>query len=201
MGKEPYCKVPLSVFNAAMSLPRTSQQDKLLAAYVRVFFTDDPGEVPANIRPVFEVVRGTADSIKKARIDGANGWAARVEKAANDGRTVIGEYPNDGRAVIGQNGNGTTTSGNSNQPYIPPYAPISNAIASSNASTTGNEPPGVGVAVEPPTRGELERAARDVNDPDPWRLFVEYGEGAGWDVPGYRDGLVIAYNAWKNGGK
>lgn len=187
MGKEPYCKVPLSVFNAAMSLPRTSQQDKLLAAYVRVFFTDDPGEVPANIRPVFEVVRGTADSIKKARTDGASGWALRVEKAANDGRTIIG-----------QSENGTTTSGNDSLPYIPPYAPITSTTTSSNTSTTGNEPPGVGVAVEPPTRGQVEYLKRQINDPEKVRAFIEYGNAAGWSIPGYGMGIIPAYLAWNN---
>ena len=197
MGKEPFCKVPLSVFKAALSLPKTSQQDKLLAAYVRVFFTDDPGEVPANIRPVFEVVKGTADSIKKARLDGASGWATRIEKAANDSQAIIEEHANDSRSNIGQVDNNATTSRASTQPYIPPYAPITNTTTNTTANTKRDEAPGVGVALEPPTREAIESLKRDINDPDRVRAFIEHGNAMGWDIPGYqRYGIVPAYLAW-----
>lgn len=59
-----YAKVPLDVYRVAEALPNQGQQDKLLGAYIRYFFTGDAGKVPKTIEPYFRMVQGVADRIK-----------------------------------------------------------------------------------------------------------------------------------------
>lgn len=195
MGKEPYCKVPLSVFRAAMALPRTSQQDALIAAYVRYFLTGDAGNVPKCIRAAFEVVKGTADAINSSRTDGAAGWAVNPRNprsnSARDSRNH-GDKSEGGSTIVGRGEDKASTSGNDPNPYIPPFDPITNTNTRTSTSSRG-----VGVAVEPPTPEEVRKLFADVlNDPESAPAFIEYGEGNGWRIPGIETSLSVAAIQW-----
>lgn len=81
-----YAKVPLDVWEIAESLPNVGQQKTLIFAYVRYFYTGEPGDVPKSILPAWIAVKAIADRIKTGILTG--GKRARRNKNGIGGKSA-----------------------------------------------------------------------------------------------------------------
>lgn len=100
-----YAKVPLDVWEIAQGLENRGQQDKLIGAYVRYFFTGDPADVPKSIYPAWIVAKGIADRIKTGIITGGRRTKGKRGKRGENPTTSqgqVGEKSATSRGEVGQ---------------------------------------------------------------------------------------------------
>jgi hypothetical protein len=215
--QEPYTKIPLHVLEAALELEKPRQRQEFIYAAVSYMLTGDYPELTKATKPLFMRFVGEFDRIISGFVTGGRDrysvermpGGTYQEKFWNQNSRIIdlhnsigtqrvpAQYSNATQSVLTQNPNeylkpnSTDTSGYAAGPSEAPSDAIPIPMSNTKAMA-----PGVGVALEPPTRGEVENLNRQINDPEKVRAFIEYGNAAGWSIPRYDEGIIFAYFAW-----
>lgn len=209
MGDSPkiptYMKYDRELYESIERLPPA--QAAKLHRFVMMYFFDgieaDPEKMPERVRDKYSDL---FKALKEWRKNVLNGSKNKGGSSSENREGFHGTYSN----LAGDSSNlGTHPNKNPNNELGSARGATNNESSKGERNggvsnptppcATPSEPPCVGAAVEPPTRGEVEEVFSSMlNEPAQAEPFYEYGEANGWAIPRISDGLLLAAMAWNS---